>query len=74
MFPKKRLDGMWTSEIINEQTKYFNANIYAHKLSNGIVFAEIYTMDRKADTGILLKPLIPYLGVLENLAIHSSKE
>ena len=55
MFHKNRLDGMWESDIIHGRTNSLDGNIHAQVFSNGIFFAEIYSMSRKADAVITLK-------------------
>jgi hypothetical protein len=74
MFQTKRLDGMWASDTIDGRVKSMDGNRYGQVFSNGKLFAEIYSMVRKADAGMALKTFILELRVPEELTIDGSKE
>ena len=49
MFQKKRFDRMWESDTMADVIRYYQV------FSNGTLFDEIYPMDRKSDSGIVLE-------------------
>ena len=65
---------MWDTDTMDKRVKYLYGNRYAHMLSNEALFAEIYPIDNKDDTGQALKKFVMELGVPEELAFDGSKE
>jgi hypothetical protein len=74
MFQTKRLAGKWASDTMDGRVKSLDGNQYAQVFSNGGLFAEVYPMARKADTGLALKSFIMEFGVPDDLTIDGSKE
>ena len=65
MFKTYRLTGMLTTYTMDGRVNSLDGNRYAHVLSNGTYFAQIYPMAKKYDTGQALKTLVMELGVPE---------
>ena len=73
-FQTKRLDGMWASDTMDGRCKSLDGNRYAQVFSNGNLFAEIYSMASKKDTGAALRTFVLELGVPEDLTVDGSLE
>ena len=65
---------MCSTDTMDGQVKSLYINRYAQVFSNGTYFAEIYPMDKKADTGQALKTFVMVLGVPEERTVDGSKE
>ena len=65
---------MYATDTMDGWVKSLDRKWYAQVLSNGTYLAEIYSMDKKADTGQALKTLVMEIGVPEELTVDWSKE
>ena len=65
VFQTKRLTGMRDTDTMDGRLKSLDRNRYAHVLSNGTYFAEIYPMAKNSDALQALKTFVMELGVPE---------
>ena len=63
MFQTKRLTDMWATDTMDRRVKSLDSKQYSQMISNTTYFAEIYTIDKKADTGKSLKTFVMEPGV-----------
>ena len=73
VFKTKRLTGMWAAYTMDGRVKYLDVNRYSQVFSNGTYFAEIYPMEKKADTRQALNSFVMDIGVSEELMVDGLK-